>query len=99
MQYYPIRASRPIDGTSISRPATSDAIVTLTPNVPETALGALIQASAPIRVRCDGSDPTPTVGLHIEANQLLELDSYEECVGCRIIAESTTATLEVVFRK
>ena len=94
---YPIRSSRPIDGSSLSLVVTSGEAVSLDPNVPEIALGAVLQPSAPIRVRCDGSDPTATVGLLVDKDQALDLESYQECLGCKMIAVSDDATVEVAF--
>lgn len=94
---YPIRSSRPIDGTSLSLTATSAAAVAIMPNVPDVALGATIQPSAPIRVRCDGSDPTTTTGLLVDSNQVLDLESYQECELFQMIAVDATASVEVAF--
>ena len=94
---YPIRSSRPIDGTSLSLAATSAAVVTITPNLPDVALGATIQPSKPIRVRCDGSAPTATTGLLVDENQVLDLESYQECELFKMIAVDATAAVEVAF--
>lgn len=94
---YPIRSSHPIDGTTLSLTVTSAAAVTIMPNVPDVALGATIQPSTPIRVRCDGSLPTATTGLLVDENQVLDLESYQECELFKMIAVDATATVEVAF--
>lgn len=52
---------------------------------------------ADIRMRWDGVNPTTSMGLFIPRGTVLELSSYNEIKGCRMIAVSGTAKVNVMY--
>lgn len=77
---------------------TSSPAVGLT-NPPEGCQQALIVCSTnDIMFRRDGTDPTSTTGIPLEAGQNFVLDNYADIVRFKAIAVSTTAYLHVEYR-
>lgn len=83
--------------------ATVDSIDSATAKgltVPTDARYAVVKAiTAAVRFRDDGTNPTSLVGYSIAQNGEIILTSAKQLSAFKVIAQDTTASLEVVFYK
>lgn len=66
-------------------------------NIPAAAHSASIHTTAEIRIWLDGTAPTATVGMPIDAGEDILLQSRHELENFRAIATGPDSTLSVIY--
>ncbi len=66
-------------------------------NIPASAQSAVIHTTADIRLWLDGTDPTPSVGMPIQAGEDILLQSRHEILNLKAIAVTSDAVLTVIY--
>ena len=92
-----VRSRSPLKtGAQFALSVTSATVVTLT--VPNAAMVAEIYVrTAPVVFTRDGTAPTATKGVQANAGDIILLNSRAELDGFKVIAVSTTATLDCEY--
>ncbi len=91
-----VRSRSKVTGAQFGLSVTSAAVVTLT--VPNAAMVAEIYVrTAPVVFTRDGTDPTATKGFQADSGDIIVLNSRDELDKFKVIAVSTTATLDVEY--
>lgn len=91
-----VRSRSPVAGAQFGLSVTSGAVVTLT--VPDAAMVAEIYVrTASVVFTRDGTAPTATKGIQADTNDIIVLNSRAELDAFKVIAVSTSATLDVEY--
>ena len=92
-----VRSRSPLKtGAQFGLSVTSATVVTLT--VPDAAMVAeLYVRTAPVVFTRDGTAPTATLGIQADAGDIIMLNSRAELDNFKVIAVSTTATMDVEY--
>ena len=91
-----VRSRETVKGSQFGLSVTSSPAVVLT--MPSSAFTAEIYVrTASVVFTRDGSTPTATKGVQADATDIIVLNSRSELAGFRVIAVSTTATLDVEY--
>ena len=91
-----VRSRSKVTGAQYALAVTSGAVVTLT--VPDAAMVAEIYVrTAPVVFTRDGTDPTATQGIQADAKDIIVLNSRDELDNFKVIAVSTSATLDCEY--
>ncbi len=91
-----VRSRSPVTGAQFALAVTSATVVTLT--VPDAAMtGEIYVRTAPVVFTRDGTDPTATQGIQADVGDIIVLNSRSELDKFKVIAVSTSATLDVEY--
>ena len=91
-----VRSRSTVTGAQFALAVTSAAVVTLT--VPDAGMTAeLYVRTAPVVFTRDGTDPTATKGIQADVGDIIVLNSRAELDNFKVIAVSTSATLDVEY--
>lgn len=91
-----VRSRSRVTGAQFALSVTSATVVTLT--VPKAAMVAeLYVRTASVVFTRDGTDPTATKGIQADAGDIILLNSRDELDKFKVIAVSTTASLDCEY--
>ncbi len=91
-----IRSRSRVTGAQFALAVTSGTVVTLT--VPNAAMVAEIYVrTASVVFTRDGTDPTATKGIQADVGDIILLNSRDELDKFKVIAVSTSATLDIEY--
>jgi len=91
-----VRSRSTAKGAQFGLSVTSGTVVTLT--VPDAAMTAeVFVRTAPVVFTRDGTDPTATKGIQANTEDIIVLNSRSELDKFKVIAVSTTATLDCEY--
>ncbi len=91
-----IRSRSRVTGAQFALAVTSGKVVTLT--VPNAAMVAEIYVrTASVVFTRDGTDPTATKGIQADVGDIILLNSRDELDKFKVIAVSTSATLDIEY--
>ena len=92
-----VRSRSKVTGAQFGLSVTSSTVVTLTVPAQAAMVAEIYVRTAPVVFKRDSTDPTATAGIQANAGDIIVLNSRDELENFKVIAVSTTATVDVEY--